>query len=222
MPWSIGKIEDRKSNNWFDRIRTMVYFPQFFISSKEHVSPDSVSSIYTAFTDLNCYDYTKSIYQDKQNYLDFLNTYRHRSPFPIYLSIIQLNGPTCKLRSSDSSCAIRLQLASRLYRFVRFWMIISIPLIVCIAIYKRLKSRMHVDTPKQLIKTRDLPTIQHVEPSRHPLEQTIENKLRLWLTEEENQGYHNISQSCRLALNRTFCKQYVSNSSTIILRAARP
>lgn len=198
---------------------------QFFSRSKLHLPQYNISSIYTAFTDLNCYDYTKSIHRYKQNYIYFLNTYRLQSPFPIYLSIIQSNGPKCYPYYPNSSCAIRSKslfshLKRQLFRFIRFWMIISIPITILLFIYHRFQYRQQYKPSNKLSnKTNDLP-LQQVSSNNdnnnnnhhHPLDKEIENKLHLWLEQEQNNGYQNISESYRIALNSIFSKQDVSKS----------
>lgn len=42
------------------------------------------------------------------------------------------------------------------------------------------------------------------------LNEQIENQLRLWLEHEQNDGYRNLSETCRIAINNTFLKQLVS------------
>ncbi len=93
-------------------------------------------------------------------------------------------------------------------------MIIILPIIILIVIYKHLQYRQQFNRLSK--KINDLPA-QKLSPTKnHPLDKTIENKLGLWLKQEENNGYQNISQSCRIALNRTFTKQYVSKYNRLI------
>jgi hypothetical protein len=96
-------------------------------------------------------------------------------------------------------------------------LIITLPIIILIVIYKHLRSRQQFNRPSK--KINDLPSQKlssNIKNNNHPLDKTIENKLGLWLKQEQNNGYQNISQSCRLALNRTFTKQYVSKSNRLI------
>ena len=180
---------------------------------KEDLIQSNSTSIYTAFTDLNCYDYRKLIHKSKQNYLSFLNTYRYRSPFPIYVSIIKSNGPTCHPFYSNSSCATYPKaffphLIRQLCRFIRFWLIISIPFLICIIIYKNCRSRTKPKSSpvKQTIQLEQKPVI-----IKYPLDKNLENQFRLWLEQEKNSGYQNLSEIYRNALNTTYSKQYVSH-----------
>lgn len=43
-----------------------------------------------------------------------------------------------------------------------------------------------------------------------PLDPTIDQQLQLWLQREQNDGFRNLSETCRLAINNTFLKQLVS------------
>ena len=133
---------------------------------EEHLNHYPSCSIDTAFTDLHCYDYTKSIDLNKQNYIYFLNTYRYRSPFPIYLSIIKSNGPICHSSSFSSSCAIPWKIRGKR----NSWGILLILFfIISLVIFKWLSLKR---------KSPDLP-----------------KKLHLWLIEEEKINYRNLLQT---------------------------
>ncbi|CAF1362078.1 unnamed protein product, partial [Adineta ricciae] len=43
--------------------------------------------------------------------------------------------------------------------------------------------------------------------STQPLDPTIDQQLQLWLQREQNDGFRNLSETCRLAINNTFLKQ---------------
>lgn len=140
---------------------------------EEHLNHYPSCSIDTAFTDLHCYDYTKSIDLNKQNYIYFLNIYRYRSPFPIYLSIIQSNGPICHLSSFSSSCAIPWKIHGKRNSSPRWGILLISLVIISLVIFKWL-------------------SIKRKSPDLHP---TIPKKLHLWLIEEEKINYRNLLQT---------------------------
>lgn len=104
----------------------------------------NTTSLYTAFTDTHCYDYTKKFNRYrllKRKYSHFLDLYRHHSPFPVYLSVLKSNGPRCYRQYPNSSCGVFLKTSQRnfkvqLYRFVRFWAIIGVIAILFAVIYQ--------------------------------------------------------------------------------------
>lgn len=134
---------------------------------------------------------------------DFLNIYRHQSPFPIYISVLKYNGPICYQYCANTTCAIQYKrilprLIRQLYRFIRFWLIISIPLVF---IYKYL-SKQKQNIPIALSSRPEI---------SYPLDKNLEAQLRTWLAQEEKDGYQRLSETIRRALNRTLIKQYVSH-----------
>lgn len=198
-------------------LQTIFAFLQTFSRSKKHLPESNISSIYPAFTDLNCYDYRKSTHRYKQNYIYFLNTYRLQSPFPIYLSIIQSNGPQCYPNHPKSSCAIHSKKQS--FRFTRFSVIIIVSIIIILFI---ISDRKRSNPPKKIINEKvDLP-LQSIPSNKRRLDKKIEDELLLWLEKEQNDGYQNISESCRLALNTTYSKQSVSKYVRLFKRLPRP
>jgi hypothetical protein len=90
-------------------------------------------------------------------------------------------------------------------------MIIGIPIIICLVIYNRFRFRQRADICKQLSNEESLPKSSNLQP----LDKKLENKLRLWLDQEQSHGYQNINESCRMAFNQTYSQQYVSNSNRL-------
>lgn len=45
-----------------------------------------------------------------------------------------------------------------------------------------------------------------------PLNEQVKQQLYLWLVHEKNDGFRNLSETCRTAINNTFLKQLVSSS----------
>jgi hypothetical protein len=97
-------------------------------------------------------------------------------------------------------------------------MIIGVPMIICIVIYNRLRFRQRVDTCKQLSNEEKLPKFSNLQP----LDKELENKLRLWLDQQQSHGYESIKEACRMAFNRTYSQQYVSNSNRLFEKLSRP
>ncbi len=249
----------QKLNGWFDEGWNIWHLTKrklshIFISSTKHarhLPRYNTTSLYTAYTDLKCYDYTKKINRYrllKHKHLYFLNTYRHHSPFPVYLSVLKSNGPRCYRHYPDSSCGIILKtpnksFKSQLYRFVRFWAITGIIVVILAVIYKALTHRKqnnsssynqhHDDFDRSSTKTQQTTLSNQNDISRsittqkpsninqqtissnrntQPLNEQIEKQLRLWLQHEQNDGFRNLSETCRIAINNTFLKQLVSYS----------
>lgn len=229
-----------------------------FISSTKHarhLPRYNTTSIYTAYTDLKCYDYLKNINRyrsGKRKYVHFLDTYRRHSPFPVYLSILKSNGPLCYRQYPDSSCGLTTKLPTRnfklqLYRFVRFWAVIGILVIIISVIYKNFAGQRRINpltyhrrddfdrsSPrKQQITTtrptnindlsKSITTVQRsttinqqtISTNQNnrtsPLNDEIKDKLQTWLELEQNDGFRNLSETCRVAINNTFLKQLVSS-----------
>jgi len=131
---------------------------------------------------------------------NFLNIYRHQSPFPIYISVLQFNGPICHQFCANTTCAIQPKrilphLIRQIYRFVRFWLIISIPLIF---IYKYLSKQKQISHHSQ-------------SEISYSLDKNLKTQFSTWLAQEENNGYQSLSETIRCALNTTLIKQYVSH-----------
>jgi len=255
----MNKIKSRlKLNGWFDEAwnvwhQTTTSLSHIFTSSTKHarfLPRYNTTSLYTAYTDLNCYDYTKKINRYrllKNKYIYFLDTYRHHSPFPVYLSILKSNGPKCYRHYPDSTCGLILKSSSwnfriQLYRFIRFWAIVGILVVLLSVIYKNLLARKqknsssihrhHEDNDRSSSKKQqtiisnknDSSTTTTQRPSSipqqtissntntSPLNAQIEKQLYLWLQHEQNDGFRNLSEVCRIAINNTFLKQLVSYS----------
>lgn len=193
-----------------------------------------MTSIYTAFTDLKCFDYTKKTtpYRVVKNaHLSFLNSYRRHSPFPVYLSVLKSNGPKSYRLYPDSSCGIILKSQKRnilrqLYRFVRFWFITGF--IICLTAYiyqcltgRKTFRRISMDlsnsfdqlTDRQhrssLTGTTTTPIVSNVR-QKIPLDENIRNQFEMLLRAERNDGFRRLSGDARNALNATFLNQRVS------------
>ncbi|CAF2051333.1 unnamed protein product [Rotaria magnacalcarata] len=236
-PWNIWHLAKRK----------LAYI---FLSSTKHARHFpryNATSLYTAYTDLKCYDYTKQsspyrLLNRKHHY--FLDTYRHHSPFPVYLSILKSNGPRCYRHYPNCSCALTLKtpvrnVKTQLYRFIRFWAIIGVLVVILGAIYAVLinrkqtyfslfhhqenfdgpsKNQQRTTTPNRNNLSRAIVTEQQISSSisqqtvssnsnTRPLDQKIANHLCLWLEDEKNDGFRNLSELCRIAINSTFIKK---------------
>ena len=246
-----------KLNGWIDEAWNIWHLARtklghIFISSTKHarhLPRYNTTSLYTAFTDTHCYDYTKKWHRYrllKRKYTSFLDLYRRHSPFPVYLSVLRSNGPRCYRQYPDSSCGViptssQRNFKAQLYRFVRFWAVIGVLVILLATIYKYFTTRKQTSgssfrprddsdrsaaqaQPNQtdLSKpTTSRPTSIHqatTSPNDHtipssPLNEQIATQLHLWLSREQNDGYRNLSETCRIAINNTLLKQLVSSRS---------
>ena len=252
-----------KLNGWIDDAWNIwhlatVKIAHLFTRSSKHarlLPRYNTTSLYTAYTDLHCYDYTKKINRYrllKRKYLHFLDTYRHHSPFPVYLSILKSNGPRCYRRYPDSSCGVipkssHRNFKAQLYRFVRFWAITGVLVILLAMFYKKITTRKQKNVssfrsreefdrsspdkqtttvgnrtdPSQSTTTTTTTTTQRptsinqqtisTNNNTSPLDEQIGNQLRQWLEHEQNDGFRNLSETCRIAINNTFLKELVSN-----------
>ncbi|CAF4100340.1 unnamed protein product [Rotaria sp. Silwood2] len=248
----------RKLNGYFDDAWNIWHLAKrklahIFTSSTKHarhLPRYNTTSLYTAYTDLKCYDYIKQLNRYrllKRKHLHFLDTYRHHSPFPVYLSILKSNGPRCYRHYPNSSCALVLKSSNRnfktqLYRFARFWAIIGILVIILAAIYAALTDRKqtyfslfhHQEDSNRSSKNKQRTTMSNKNDlsksttaieqktssssinqqtvssntKTYPLNQQIEKHLRLWLQNEKNDGFRNLSEACRIAINNTFLKKH--------------
>ncbi|CAF2847087.1 unnamed protein product [Rotaria sp. Silwood2] len=247
----------RKLNGYFDDAWNIWHLAKrklahIFTSSTKHarhLPRYNTTSLYTAYTDLKCYDYIKQLNRYrllKRKHLHFLDTYRHHSPFPVYLSILKSNGPRCYRHYPNSSCALVLKSSNRnfktqLYRFARFWAIIGILVIILAAIYAALTDRKqtyfslfhHQEDSNRSSKNKQRTTMSNKNDlsksttaieqktsssinqqtvssntKTDPLNQQIEKHLRLWLQNEKNDGFRNLSEACRIAINNTFLKKH--------------
>lgn len=193
----ISDIDNR--HNFHDKLTYSIndILRSFFLSSKQHLSQSNSTCLLNAFTDLHCYDYTQMKFKAHR---DFLNIYRHQSPFPIYISVLKYNGPICYQYCANTTCAIQYKrilprLIRQLYRFIRFWLIISIPLVFIYKYLSKQKQNIPIALPSR-------PEISY------PLDKNLEAQLRTWLAQEEKDGYQRLSETIRRALNRTLIKQY--------------
>jgi hypothetical protein len=219
-------------NSWLDEVwniydQIKADFQQLWFLSKEHtqhIPQYGVSSIYTAYTDLNCYTYIDRDRLAKQKYISFLDTYRHQSPFPVYLSILKSHGPKCYHQYPTSSCAISSKsffsnFKQRLDTFIGFCLIITIPVILLIYYRRHNKSNRSSNKNQQITsdKTNDL-SLQQISPTItkiYPLDEKLDKELRSWLERKQYNNYQSISETCRTALNDIFSKQYVSNHNRL-------
>ena len=244
-----------KLNGWFDDAwnvwhLAMTNIGHIFSSSSKHarhLPRYNTTSIYTAYTDLKCYDYTKkrNLYRiSKYPHLSFLDSYRPHSPFPVYLSVLKSNGPRCYRQYPDSSCGITLKSSKRsfltqLYRFFRFWIILGIILAIGAALYQRFtqqsvehrsfdgdadqstnrKALFNSSSPLSSTDKRSISSVNS-SPSTNssPLDEQIQKQLRLWLLRAKNGGYQDLSEACRQAMNNTFQKELVSRFAHLAKR----
>ncbi|CAF3329131.1 unnamed protein product [Rotaria socialis] len=228
------EIWREKINNWLSEAwniwyQTKLDFQHIFPLRAKHthiLSRHDVSSSYLAYTDLNCYDYTQPIYHSrlsKQKHVDFLNTYRYSSPFPIYISILKSNGPQCYRDYPNSLCAINsnsffLTSNMKLYRKLQFLIMFSTPIIIFIVIIKIITYRTQQRkctpsfnvNPPTVVNTTKYSSSQKTTSNKlntmRPLDVKLERELRSWLEHEQNDGYQKLSEACRIALNNTFSK----------------
>jgi len=54
-------------------------------------------------------------------------------------------------------------------------------------------------------------TISSSNANIGPLNEQISKQLHLWLEHEQNDGFRDLSETCRIAINNTFLKQLVSD-----------
>ena len=253
----------QRLNGWIDEAWNIWHLSttklaHLFIPSTKHarlLPRYNTTSLYTAYTDIHCYDYTKKLNRYrllKRKYIHFLDIYRHHSPFPVYLSVLKSNGPRCYRQYPNSSCGVMFKSSHRnfkvqLYRFVRFWAIVGVLVILLGVVYKNYTTRKQNDTssfrprddydrssPKKqqtttisnqndLSKSTATTTTtatqrpsslnqQTIITNTSPLNEQIESQCRRWLEHEQNDGYRNLSETCRIAINNTFLKQLVSAS----------
>lgn len=191
----------------------------------------------------------------KRQHIYFLNSYRHHSPFPVYLSILKSNGPRSYRQYPDSSCGLVLKSSNRnfktqLYRFVRFWAIVGVIVVLFAVLYKKFTTPKQTNsssfshhnedsdqssnikrqttlsnkndlsrpaTTTTTITTQRPSTIYQQTISTGPLNEQVAKQLHLWLEHEQNDGFRNISETCRIAINNTFLKQLVSYSLNDLL-----
>lgn len=252
---SLKKLQlPKRINGWFDDAwniwhLTKTKLVHIFLPSTKHarlLPRYNTTSLYTAYTDVHCYDYTKKFNRYrllKRKYTQFLDLYRHHSPFPVYLSVLKSNGPRCYRQYPDSSCGILSKSPQRsfkvqLYRFVRFWAIIGVLVILLAVIYQNFANRQQRNPSSSFHPSNDSdrsssslrkqqtttttpsnptdssksrPNQQTTNNHSQPLDKQIESQFRQWLIHEQNDGYRNLSETCRIAMNNTFLKQLVSN-----------
>ena len=256
-----------KLNGWVDDAWNVWHLAKkklthIFSSSTKHAwhrPRFNTTSLYVAYTDLRCFDYTKkrNLYRILKNpHLKFLDSYRHHSPFPVYLSVLKSNGPQCYRHYPDSSCALvpksgQRSLLGQLYRFIRFWLILGLCFGLGALIYQRFihqkpaspssahsrgdpdqstnrkqavaaaaarSSHPSSSTGTQQNTSSINPPVSH---STGPLNTQIETQLRLWLQHEQNDGFRNLSEICRTAINQSFQKQLVSRFASSWLISLR-
>ncbi|CAF1101507.1 unnamed protein product, partial [Didymodactylos carnosus] len=112
--------------------QTKIYFKHLFFSSTfSSESLSETSHLYTAYTDLKCFNYTKQRYRIwNKSHKQFLNKYRRYVPFEVYLNLIQTQGPVCYSDYSNSSCAFFLYsqqhqgFKTTLKKMILFWFVI--------------------------------------------------------------------------------------------------
>lgn len=101
--------------------------------------------------------------------------------------------------------------------------IASTPSIILVFIYENLK-RKQSTTKNELSSNINQQTVSkdnitttsiNIDNPKHALDGKIETELRIWLQREQNDGYRNISEACRIALNNTFSKNEVSSSNLL-------
>lgn len=248
----------QRINGWIDDAwnvwhLTKTKLTHIFLPSTHHarlLPRYNTTSLYTAYTDVHCYDYTKKFNRYrllKRKYTHFLDLYRHHSPFPVYLSVLKSNGPRCYRQYPDSSCGVLSKSTHRsfkvqLYRFVRFWAIIGVLVILLAVIYQNFASRQQrnpsssfhppndsdrssssalrkqqtttsnpTDYSSKSTQRSSTQNQQTANNNPQPLDKQIESEFRQWLVHEQNDGYRNLSETCRIAMNNTFLKQLVSN-----------
>ncbi|CAF1160075.1 unnamed protein product [Adineta steineri] len=214
-------IYDQKLNNWLDGLWNINYPTKFdfqelhSLSLKylQHLPQYDVSSIYTAYTDLNCYDYTSIIdhYQStKQKYIHFLDTYRRQTPFPVYLSILQSNGPKCYRYYPNLLCANSQTESNRFSKVFIINTILIITLVI-ILVYRQYNKKSNKTQEIILNKPNDI-SLQQTTPTitenYYYINPKIKNQLSSWLEYEQNDNYENIRDKCRLALNNKLLKKY--------------
>ena len=170
----------------------------------------NTTSMYTAFTDVRCLDYTKMRHpyrSGKMSHQIFLNLYRQHSPFPVYLSVLKSNGPLSYRFYPNSSCGVKEQrnqrnILKQLFRFLRFWFIVGSLISISAWIYQRKMSSKKINENN---------VGQEIAEEKFPLNKQVEAEFRRWFEREQNHGFQQLSQTVRAAINQTFQERAVSN-----------
>ena len=248
-----NKLNDYFSDPWNAWHLTKAELAYIFYSPIKHeryLPRYNTTSLYTAFTDIQCYDYkkiSKRYRLVKRRHFHFLNSYRHHSPFPVYLSVLKSNGPKCYRHYPNSSCGVTLKSLNQnsetqLHLFTRFWMIVCIMVLILAAVHTNLTDRKQTklspfryskDFDRSSGNTQETALSNNNELSKatmsttqsasftnqrtvacntdtRPLDQRVEEQLRLWLQNEKNEGFRDLSEICRRAINNTLVRQLVS------------
>ena len=184
-------------------------------------APHHVSSLYTAYTDTQCHAYAAS---SLDAHAHFLDAYRSRSPFPVYLSVLNSNGPKCYGTSSRVSCASNSPSVVGAIHQTPWWIVASILLTLLVVIGKYVASRRHGKNVDRLLNinhrqitstnpdSRSLANADFALPRLTggcSLDDQLDSELRRWLEQERNDGYRNLSEAYRLALNRGLSNAHV-------------
>ncbi|UJR08320.1 hypothetical protein I4U23_012591 [Adineta vaga] len=212
-----------KLNKWLDETWNIWHDNKFPYSPwklhMQHIPQRDVSSIYAAYTNLDCTEHREFIDRQvlsKQKHIYILDFYRNRSPFPIYLSILKSNGPQCYRYYVDSFCAnSSIYGKNFLYYFAQFWMIISIPLILFVIIsrYHQQNNKKKQSSKSQQIISNQMNDLSLEQISvnikrKNSLIEKIEKELHVWLEQERIGGYRNLSETYRRTLNDRCLKEY--------------
>jgi hypothetical protein len=178
------------------------------------------SSLYVAYTDISCDDSTRIIRRYLLSQEKQLDTYRYRSPFPVYLSILKSHGPQCYRHYPTSSCAMNsISTRTSTYRSLCvYWpivvsIIIGICLLVLTVVYKYFSSihrqHCHQTFEHDTMPTNNEPLSANID--HHTLDEYIEKRICSWFTRQFNDEYRYLTETCRQMLNRQlFIQAHVS------------
>ena len=166
-------------------------------------SSNDVSSVYAAYTAVRC---AANLISRSSSPLTPLDAYRVHSPFPVYLSILKSNGPQCSPADQRSSCA--MDSSSSQLLTTRFTLIVVGLLMIAAVLISRRRAK-DVELKK--------PTAVRVEETTQPLNKKIDEDFRWWLEREHNDGYQQLSEACRRAVNHRLSQACVSHSLFLFL-----
>ncbi|CAF1010754.1 unnamed protein product [Adineta ricciae] len=183
-----------------------------------HILQRHVSSFYAAYTDLRCTEHARLIARQslsKHKHFDVLDMYRSQSPFPIYLSILNSNGPKCYRDYSESYCAnspnaSSISLTKSFNYFAQLLMFMSIVSIIFVFITRyrqhdnKSKSCRHQPVVSNHVK--NLPNEQITV--NNELTEKVDKELRQWIERERCIGCRNMSETYRRTLNDRCLTKY--------------
>ena len=178
-------------------------------------SSNDVSSLYPAYTAVRC---SANLIARSTSPSTPLDAYRVHSPFPVYLSLLESNGPRCYPADRRSSCATDASSIisptpprSSLESLTGFTVIGGLLMILVILISRRHR-RENEDRQRLTVAV-----VVDEPPPAQPLNEKIEGDFRWWLEREHDDGYQQLSEACRRAVNHRLSQACVSHSLSLSL-----